>query len=236
MKEFSSVTAMIKNADGEYEGIPALRGVDSYELAVKNGYKGTEEEWLESIIGDGWIGAYQELDAKTDEIIDEVNDFKQLIEDTKNYQKPWNVDDNVGSITANPFNDTMIFDSDETTSHTKSWYMINSGEIYFSADLACEFQNGAVFDASIDVLVNDVVVHTEAFNRTNHPKSIESLLNVEKGDVVTIRFSAKMNVGSLTLNVNNGAFKANIETPYTYVGMDKDITSSVIDALLGVNE
>lgn len=62
---FSSVTAMIKNEKGEYEGIPALRGIDSYELARKNGFEGSEEEWLESIIGDGWVGAFQQLESRT---------------------------------------------------------------------------------------------------------------------------------------------------------------------------
>lgn len=65
MKMFSSVTAMIKNEKGEYEGIPALRGVDSYELARKNGFEGSEEEWLDSIIGDGWVGAFQQLESRT---------------------------------------------------------------------------------------------------------------------------------------------------------------------------
>ena len=30
-----------------------LKGLSAYELAVKNGYVGTEEEWLESLIGKG---------------------------------------------------------------------------------------------------------------------------------------------------------------------------------------
>lgn len=54
----------IKNSDGKFDALSALRGQNSYELAVKNGFKGSEEEWMDSIIGDGWIGAYQEVEAR----------------------------------------------------------------------------------------------------------------------------------------------------------------------------
>lgn len=46
---------MIKvKVDGQVAHIPALKGVDgasAYEIAVKNGFKGTEKEWLLSLKG-----------------------------------------------------------------------------------------------------------------------------------------------------------------------------------------
>ena len=30
-----------------------LRGYSSYEIAIQNGFEGTEEEWLDSLKGDG---------------------------------------------------------------------------------------------------------------------------------------------------------------------------------------
>ncbi len=33
----------------------ALRGLNNYEIAVRNGYEGTEEEWLESLKGDSVV-------------------------------------------------------------------------------------------------------------------------------------------------------------------------------------
>ena len=63
MKQFSSTVARIKNASGEYEPIPALRGATPYEIAVKNGFKGTEEEWYNLSFDDGWVTKYQELEA-----------------------------------------------------------------------------------------------------------------------------------------------------------------------------
>lgn len=39
----------IKSKDGSGGmAFPALRGMSAYEIAVKHGYKGTEEEWLKS--------------------------------------------------------------------------------------------------------------------------------------------------------------------------------------------
>lgn len=64
MRRFNSSIVKVKNSAGEYEPLPALRGYSSYQLAVANGFEGTEEEWMNSIIGDGWIGAFQELESK----------------------------------------------------------------------------------------------------------------------------------------------------------------------------
>lgn len=63
MRRFNSSVLRLKNSAGEYEGMVALRGYNSYELAKQFGFKGTEAEWMESLIGDGWIGAFQELEA-----------------------------------------------------------------------------------------------------------------------------------------------------------------------------
>lgn len=37
-----------RDKDGNYIDIPTLRGESAYEVAVRNGYTGTEEEWVES--------------------------------------------------------------------------------------------------------------------------------------------------------------------------------------------
>jgi hypothetical protein len=39
----------VRDKDGNITEIPALEGLSAYEVAVKNGFKGTEEEWLESL-------------------------------------------------------------------------------------------------------------------------------------------------------------------------------------------
>lgn len=39
----------VRDDNGKVFDIPAIRGLSSYEIAVKHGFEGTEEEWLESI-------------------------------------------------------------------------------------------------------------------------------------------------------------------------------------------
>ena len=41
----------VRDKDGKYIDIPALQGESAYDIAVRNGYTGTEQEWLESIGG-----------------------------------------------------------------------------------------------------------------------------------------------------------------------------------------
>ncbi len=51
--------AMIKvrDKDGNIIDIPALNGESAYNIAVKNGFVGTEAEWIESLKGEkGEIG------------------------------------------------------------------------------------------------------------------------------------------------------------------------------------
>lgn len=50
--KFKNNILNIKNPNtGLFESIPALAGDSAYQIAVKNGFKGTEEEWLEYISG-----------------------------------------------------------------------------------------------------------------------------------------------------------------------------------------
>jgi len=64
MREFNTAVVRVKDDSGGYKSLSALRGESSYAIAVQNGFEGTEEEWMESIIGDGWIGAFQDLEVQ----------------------------------------------------------------------------------------------------------------------------------------------------------------------------
>lgn len=79
MRRFNSAIVKVKNSAGEYEPLPALRGYSSYQLAVANGFEGTEEEWMNSIIGDGWVGAFQELERKHDNLAAEVVEITPMV-------------------------------------------------------------------------------------------------------------------------------------------------------------
>lgn len=62
-KRFNHTIVRIKNSEGKYESLPALRGQDPYELAVEAGFTGTKEEWMASVIGNGWVEAVNSLEA-----------------------------------------------------------------------------------------------------------------------------------------------------------------------------
>lgn len=54
----------IKDENGVWHDIEAIRGLSAYQLAVKNGYEGTEEQWLTSITGVEGKSAYQVAQAE----------------------------------------------------------------------------------------------------------------------------------------------------------------------------
>ena len=45
----------VRDKEGNYIDIPALQGESAYDIAVRNGFVGTEQEWLESIGGSNKI-------------------------------------------------------------------------------------------------------------------------------------------------------------------------------------
>ncbi len=84
MRRISSVSTKIRTPNGTFEPIPALRGLSSYEQAVKNGFKGTEDEWLTLMLGDGWVGAYQDLEANKANKVDVYTKEEIITDETKN--------------------------------------------------------------------------------------------------------------------------------------------------------
>lgn len=42
----------VRDNDGNVSNIPAICGMSAYQIAVKNGFKGTEKEWLASLEAD----------------------------------------------------------------------------------------------------------------------------------------------------------------------------------------
>ena len=54
----------VKNLSGEWEGFPALKGESVYDIAVRTGYVGTEDDFVKEIISDGWVNACLDLENK----------------------------------------------------------------------------------------------------------------------------------------------------------------------------
>lgn len=49
----------IKDENGVWHDVEAIRGLSAYQLAVKNGYEGTEEQWVTGIRGVAGKSAYE---------------------------------------------------------------------------------------------------------------------------------------------------------------------------------
>lgn len=52
MIDFQSYILAKRYVDSVIVGAGSLQGKSAYEIAVANGFKGTEAEWLESLVGD----------------------------------------------------------------------------------------------------------------------------------------------------------------------------------------
>lgn len=63
--ELNYVIALIKNSNGEWTGIPAIRGESVYDIAVRNGYVGSEDDFTKELLNDGWVTAVARLEQKT---------------------------------------------------------------------------------------------------------------------------------------------------------------------------
>ena len=62
---------MVKNAvSGVSEGFPALKGESVYDIAVRLGYLGSEDDFVKELLSDGWVNAVLDLDAnKADRVV-----------------------------------------------------------------------------------------------------------------------------------------------------------------------
>lgn len=49
----ANILNILDKDTGKYVSVPAIQGASAYEVALKNGFKGTEEEWLASLKGEG---------------------------------------------------------------------------------------------------------------------------------------------------------------------------------------
>lgn len=76
----------INGADGASMAFPALRGLSAYEIAVKNGYMGTEQEWLKEfgtakpLILDASLSDYYGGHAEAgDEALEAIKSGRQIL-------------------------------------------------------------------------------------------------------------------------------------------------------------
>ena len=80
MRHFNYNVVKIKDKDGNWIGIPALQGYNLYETAVKYGYQGTEDEWFNMLITDGWISVYQDFHSEFERFVEET--YNKFVDET----------------------------------------------------------------------------------------------------------------------------------------------------------
>lgn len=100
MQKLNYSTAKIKNNAGVFEGIPALKGESVYDIAVRTGYIGTEDDFIKEIISDGWVNACLNLENKKADV-DYVNNAIDNVVISKSITLPaadWYVYDDGVSI------------------------------------------------------------------------------------------------------------------------------------------
>lgn len=167
------------------------------------------------------------------------------------YQKSWNVDDNVGVISSSGASlQIHLSGGDGYNEDALPIFMKNSGQLYVSFEV--ETGSGdAVYvpsDYELSIYINDELYKSyvksdfeETYSFSNVYKLTVSrlLLTVNKGDIVTFKLKGKHDVDgygtSLRLHIEN--FEANVETPYTYLsigeGTDEITVTDILNALTG---
>ncbi len=96
-------TEVKKYIIGEIHLLHEIPGYSAYEIAVKNGFKGTESEWLKSLIGPkgdiGTLESHSDIDAQENRVINVAEPVEKTDAATKKYvdDKRYSADD-VGSI------------------------------------------------------------------------------------------------------------------------------------------
>lgn len=88
---FEYTAIRVKNEAGVWESIPAIGGESVYDLAVRHGYIGTEEEFAEELLSSGWADAVLQLEEKKadrTELKSEIAATEKLIDEVPNQIQP----------------------------------------------------------------------------------------------------------------------------------------------------
>lgn len=235
--------AKIKNAKGEYESIPALRDRSGYEAAKANGYTGTEEEWINDIFSNGWVGAVQELNnnkASNADLNEVKDDIKDINETLSTSIPPWNLNENIGDIC----NGSGLYISIRSTVPNGLYPgrqvkgvaipMIHSGKIRLKCT-EVEIDNKSATTTNlynpqttfVKIYLNYNLLYELYFDGTRSlDEDLSWDIDVAKGDALSIIVSAENTGGGstdlydITSTIAGVKIYANIETPFVYMNLD----------------
>lgn len=59
-----NVVMVKNNVTGVWEGFPAIKGESVYDIAVRTGYIGSEDDFMKDLLSDGWVNAILDLQAE----------------------------------------------------------------------------------------------------------------------------------------------------------------------------
>lgn len=141
------------------------------------------------------------------------------------YQKPWNLDGNVGNICINALNGALVEPDMQIFTPKFAQYsliMINSGNVLlcFDVDITSTILLQSHID--IDILVNDDLVYKKSSKTDTILSSYSVELDVKKGDSVIIKYTVTRAVygdSKDSMSLKNIHLEANIETPYKYIDL-----------------
>lgn len=178
----------------------------------------------------------------------EGKDFKSVVEDINGnfdslsglmdftLQKPWDINDNVGSIVVNSLDFHSRFTDTGLADYTNNYNsldipMINDGQVYvfFQGNYSSDFFSYSWSYFNVYLSVNDTVVAT--FTKDDFysmdtigggdGKKCQTLITVKKGDILNFTIDgvyARDGYYSY-VNLNNITLEANIDTPYKYISI-----------------
>lgn len=78
MKSFNYNTSKIKDSEGNWSSLPSLRGESAYELAVKKGFEGSEDDFNNSLV------KKEEIDKINETLKEDIGDLKSVMKDIRN--------------------------------------------------------------------------------------------------------------------------------------------------------
>lgn len=115
----ANILNILDKDTGKYVSVPAIQGASAYEVALKNGFEGSEEEWLASLKGEGAdvdmsnYATMEYVDNALEEVtvdIDNVNLEGYATEEwTKDY-----INDNLETIATGYYESTTLKGEDVT--------------------------------------------------------------------------------------------------------------------------
>ena len=166
------------------------------------------------------------------------------------YQKPWNVDENIGNININTASMSVSITASELEKYnepvtgTMSIPRINSGNIYlYITEWDTVGDSTKLKVDNITIFINDIEVARNTDSTLIAGLTIP--LSVTKNDILKIALTghATRTSASGTIRLRGIHLLANIDTPYKYISFktnaiyshDPDYTK-VLDTLLGVTE